>query len=71
MSKLSELAASIDAAVKGVEEDAERALARLHTARDNASKGITKIDGISASIEKSTQDIENFTNKITNGGPPL
>lgn len=71
MSKLSELASSIDAAVKGVEAEAERALARLHKARDGATTGITKIDGISAQIEKSTQEIEDFTNKITNGGPPL
>lgn len=71
MSKLSELANSINAAVKGVEEEANRALTRLNSARDNATLGIAKIDGITASIEKSTKDIENFTNQITNGGPPL
>lgn len=71
MSKLSELAGSVTDALKSVEADAERALSRLHTARDNAGKAVGKIDGISSSIEKSTADIENFTNQITNGGPPL
>jgi hypothetical protein len=71
MSKLSELASSIAAATKAVEDEADRALSRLHKARDNATVGIAKIDGVSASIEASTKDIENFTNQISNGGPPL
>lgn len=71
MSKLSELAANVTDAIKAVEADAERALSRLNKARDNASVATTKIDGISAHIEKSTKDIEDFANQITNGGPPL
>lgn len=71
MSKLSELAGSVTKALKAVEDDAERALSRLHKARDNANNATAKIDGISSSIEKSTADIENFTNQLTNGGPPL
>jgi hypothetical protein len=69
MSKLSELAANITAAQKDVEAEAERALARMTAAKTNALKSVAKVDGISAGIEKSTQDIENFTNQLSNGGP--
>ena len=71
MSKLSELARSVNDCHKVVEDEAHRALARVQSARDKAVAGIAKIDGISDSIEKSAADIENFTNQITNGGPPL
>lgn len=69
LSKLSELASSITAAQSAVEAEAAQALARLNAARDNAKASISKVDGVSAAIEKATKDIENFTNQLTNGGP--
>ena len=52
----------------GLLREAYRALSRLHKAHDNVGAVLAKIDGISASIETSTADMENF---ISKGVPPL
>jgi hypothetical protein len=71
VSKLSALAAALNEIPKQVEAEAEKALARLTTAKDAAFGGIDKINTVAGEIEQSARDIENFTNQITNGGPPL
>ena len=52
----------------GLLREAYRALSRLHKAHDNVGAVLAKIDGISASIETSTADMENF---ISKGVSPL
>lgn len=71
MSKLSELAGSVAAVKADIEKTAEKAHDRIFAARDKAKAGISKIDGVAAEIEKHASEIEDFTNQITNGGPPL
>jgi hypothetical protein len=71
MSKLNELAAALTDIPKQVEEAADKALTRLTSARQSALGGIDKIHTIADGIEQSAKDIENFTNQLTNGGPPL
>lgn len=71
MTKLSELAAALNDIPKQVEADAEAALNRLIAAKEKASNATSRIHDVAGKIEAAAAEIEDFTNQITNGGPPL
>lgn len=70
-SKLSTLAATAAGLTQSVEAAADASLTKLNAAQTKANDALAKLDAVTATIDKSGTDIENFVNQLTNGGPPL
>ena len=70
-SKLSTLASMAAGLTQSVEAKADASITKLNQAHSKAHGALEKLDGVTATIDKSGSDIEAFVNQLTNGGPPL
>lgn len=69
MSKLKNLADLAKSVTTEVESRAEASLTRLQKAQTKAHGGLDKLDNVTADIEQSATELEDFTNQVSNGPP--
>lgn len=70
-SKLSSLPGLVKSTAQEIEDQADKVASRLQNAKTGAGVALDKLNTVAADVEKSTAQIEDTVNQLTNGAPPL